>query len=142
MLERDIHTYTSEDIDVTWDGKRCIHAAECVRRLGEVFDTSKRPWVQPDKASAERVAEVIHHCPTGALHYKRKDDGSAEPVPEETTVQLAGDGPLYLRGNIVLKDTEGNVLLEDTRMALCRCGASENKPLCDNSHKKIGFEAP
>jgi CDGSH-type Zn-finger protein len=33
----------------------------------------------------------------------------------------------------------GETLLEDTRVALCRCGESRNKPLCDNSHKQTTF---
>jgi len=32
------------------------------------------------------------------------------------------------------------VLREDTRVALCRCGHSENKPFCDGTHRKIGFK--
>lgn len=36
---------------------------------------------------------------------------------------------------------DDTTLLEDTRVALCRCGASENKPLCDNSHVDVDFEA-
>ena len=34
---------------------------------------------------------------------------------------------------------EGEVLLEDTRIALCRCGASKHRPFCDNSHHRIRF---
>ena len=75
-----IRRYTSADIDVTYDVKRCIHAAECVRGLPAVFDTKKRPWVQPDKANADTVAEVILRCPSGALHYERKDGGAAESI--------------------------------------------------------------
>ncbi|PSQ96202.1 MAG: CDGSH iron-sulfur domain-containing protein [Bacteroidetes bacterium SW_7_64_58] len=37
-------------------------------------------------------------------------------------------------------DGDGDTLLTDTRMALCRCGRSGNKPLCDGSHAEIGFE--
>ena len=29
-----------------------------------------------------------------------------------------------------------------TKIRLCRCGASANKPLCDGAHDRIGFEAP
>jgi CDGSH-type Zn-finger protein len=36
---------------------------------------------------------------------------------------------------------DGETLLADTRMALCRCGASESKPLCDGGHTEVGFEA-
>jgi CDGSH-type Zn-finger protein len=37
---------------------------------------------------------------------------------------------------------EGEVVLSDTRVALCRCGASKNKPLCDNSHVEAKFQDP
>jgi CDGSH-type Zn-finger protein len=33
------------------------------------------------------------------------------------------------------------VLGEETRVALCRCGASDNKPFCDNSHLRINFRS-
>jgi CDGSH-type Zn-finger protein len=36
-------------------------------------------------------------------------------------------------------DADGQLIREDTRLALCRCGGSENKPFCDGSHRRIGF---
>lgn len=44
-------------------------------------------------------------------------------------------------GDIEVQDHQGNVVLNDTRFAFCRCGASGNKPACDNSHQNIDFEA-
>ncbi len=54
-----IHRYTSEAIDVTFDAKRCIHAAECVRGLPEVFNRDKRPWAQPGNADPAINLSVI-----------------------------------------------------------------------------------
>jgi CDGSH-type Zn-finger protein len=67
------------------------------------------------------------------------DGTSAMVTPALNTCLVTANGPNYLRGNIVLKYGD-DVTLTDTRMALCRCGASSNKPFCDNSHKKVGFE--
>lgn len=137
-----IHRYTGEEIDVTFDARRCIHVAECLKRLPTVFDKSKRLWVQPDNDSADNIAAAIHACPSGALHYKRKDGGEAEPVSDHNTIRLARNGPLILHGNFTIVNGAGEVIVEDTRATLCRCGASSNKPFCDNSHIAIGFRAP
>ena len=131
--------YEGENITVTYSLKRCIHAAECVHNLGAVFDPERRPWVDPDQASADQLADVIMKCPSGALQFKRKDDGAEEPVPEQNTVSIDPDGPIYLSGNIEVKLPDGS-MHADTRVALCRCGASRNKPFCDNSHLEEGFK--
>lgn len=136
-----LHNYTGEKLDVTYNAGRCIHAAECLRRLPTVFDKSKRPWVQPDNEAADKVATTILACPSGALHYTRKDGGETE-TPEHNTIRLAHNGPLYIRGDITIVNSRGEVTLNDTRVALCRCGASSNKPFCDNSHIATGFQAP
>lgn len=137
-----IKRYTGEDIDVTYDGGRCIHVAECLRRLHAVFNTSRRPWVLPDAGSVDNVAATILTCPSGALHYERKDGGEAEAIPLHNTIRLMRNGPLYLRGDFTIVNGRGDLVVTDTRAALCRCSASANKPFCDNSHRKIGFEAP
>ena len=134
-----LREYSSDEITVTWSQARCVHFAACVRHLPNVFDTDKKPWVQPSRASAEEVADVVVQCPTGALHFERKDGGAAEEVPTDNTVEVAPNGPLYLRGDVVLLSSSGEPRLEDTRVALCRCGASRHQPLCDGSHQKAGF---
>jgi CDGSH-type Zn-finger protein/uncharacterized Fe-S cluster protein YjdI len=140
-MSNEFRDYSSDDITVQYSVKRCIHAAECVRRLPQVFDTTKRPWIQPANASAAEIANMIPDCPSGALRYQRRVGGSVEAVPEHNTVRLVENGPLYQRGDLEIRDSAGKVLSTDTRVALCRCGASKNKPYCDNSHKDIGFTA-
>ena len=141
-MQQRVRNYTGQDIDVSYDAGRCIHVAECLRRLHTVFDTDKRPWVQPDNAAADRVAATVLACPSGALHYARKDGGAAEPIAAHNTIRLTENGPLYIRGDFTIVNSAGDLIVHDTRAALCRCGASDNKPFCDNSHRKIGFEAP
>ena len=140
-MKKKIHTYESDEISVTYDVKRCINARECVRGLPMVFDINKRPWVQPEMATADRIANVIERCPTGALHYEFKKGTRSEKPPSKNRIILSENGPVYLYGDIEIQDAGGTTLIEDTRVALCRCGASDNKPLCDNNHKEIGFQA-
>jgi CDGSH-type Zn-finger protein/uncharacterized Fe-S cluster protein YjdI len=135
-----LRRYTSDAIDVRYDAKRCIHAAECVRGLPAVFDTARKPWVQPEAAAADEVAAVVLRCPTGALHFERKDGGAAENAPMQNILTPMPNGPYFVRGNVQITDAEGNLIIEDTRIALCRCGHSNNKPFCDNAHQQAGFE--
>ncbi|MDX1996602.1 MAG: CDGSH iron-sulfur domain-containing protein [Thermoanaerobaculia bacterium] len=140
----DIHHYRGAEIEVTWNKHRCTHTAVCLRSRPEVFDTAAKPWVKPDAASAEAVIETVLACPSGALRFTRKDGSGAETPDGTNVVVIAPRGPLYLRGDIDVVDADGNLLFSDTRLALCRCGHSERKPFCDNTHRKTGFadEAP
>ncbi|HEY3202192.1 MAG TPA: (4Fe-4S)-binding protein [Thermoanaerobaculia bacterium] len=134
-------TYAAKEISITYDARICIHARRCVEGAPEVFDPQARPWVAPGKADADKIAEVIARCPTGALRYERLDGGPLEPVPPEVTLTLEKDGPIYVRGPMPLTEGNGN-RYEDasTRYALCRCGGSGNKPFCDGTHRTMGFE--
>jgi CDGSH-type Zn-finger protein len=53
------------------------------------------------------------------------------------------DGPLLVSGPFRLRDQAGNdIVVERETVALCRCGKSRLRPLCDGSHKLVGFRAP
>ena len=132
------HRYDGLNATVTWDAQRCIHAGECVRGLPGVFNSKVTPWIQPGNTDADALASTICRCPTGALKLAR-NDGATEPIPPTNTATVTRDGPTYLRGDLALLGQDGNIVLTDTRMALCRCAASQNKPLCDGSHRKNEF---
>jgi CDGSH-type Zn-finger protein/uncharacterized Fe-S cluster protein YjdI len=132
--------YANEAIEVHWEPKLCIHVRNCVRGLPEVFDPDARPWVVVGAADSDRIAETVLTCPTGALHFRRLDGGPQESGTELTSVEPRPNGPLYVRGHVRIVDADGELIREDTRVALCRCGASENKPFCDGSHRRVGFE--
>lgn len=50
------------------------------------------------------------------------------------------NGPLYLRGKIRLLGPGNRLIREDTRVALCRCDHSKNKPFCDGSHMRLRID--
>jgi CDGSH-type Zn-finger protein/uncharacterized Fe-S cluster protein YjdI len=132
--------YEADDIVVIYDVKRCIHAAECVHGSAAVFNPERRPWIDPSLATAGRVAEVVVDCPTGALRFERRDSGPDEVRPPENVMRVTADGPLYLHGRVELTVPDVPQPVSETRLALCRCGESKNKPLCDNSHLESGFK--
>jgi CDGSH-type Zn-finger protein/ferredoxin/uncharacterized Fe-S cluster protein YjdI len=134
-----LRRYEAEDITISYDLKRCIHAEECVRGLPRVFDPGRRVRVDATQANAGEIANTVQRCPTGALHFRRMDGGSEEPTPDRNEVRITPDGPLYFCGELEIHTP--TAVLKETRAALCRCGASHNKPFCDNSHERVAFRA-
>lgn len=56
----------------------------------------------------------------------------------ETTVKVCKNGPLLLHGSCVVSDPDGNLVARSdgsSILALCRCGMSSTKPMCDGAHK-------
>jgi uncharacterized Fe-S cluster protein YjdI len=134
-------SYSSRELDVHYDVDLCIHAAECVRGLPQVFDPKRKPWVAPDNASADELITVIEKCPTGALSYTDKTDLARTEKSNRGIASVRQNGPVYVIGNIELMNESCEQERTTKRIALCRCGASKNKPYCDNSHKEVDFHA-
>ena len=136
-MKKTLRTYETDDLVVEYDVTRCIHVEACVRGLPTVFDPTRRPWIAPGLATADAVARVVRRCPTGALHYRRRN-GVPESPPPRTEVRPEPNGPLYVHGSLKIRLPAGETTAE-TRVALCRCGASANKPYCDGAHEAAGF---
>ena len=134
----EVKVYKAPGVAVQFNAARCIHAAECVHGLPGVFDPKARPWIQPAKASADEVLAVVARCPTGALQATHDDGRAAEAASARNELRMVADGPHHVRGEVELRDESGKTLARETRLALCRCGASGNKPYCDNSHVASG----
>ncbi|HKA49001.1 MAG TPA: (4Fe-4S)-binding protein [Candidatus Dormibacteraeota bacterium] len=60
--------YRGEDIEVSFDLDICVHIGECLRGHEGVFQLRRRPWVLPDEADADAVAEVVERCPSGRCY--------------------------------------------------------------------------
>ena len=61
----------------------------------------------------------------------------------ETVITPYRDGPLLVRGPVRIQDQDGHeIVIRREVVALCRCGKSRMRPLCDGTHKLIHFKAP
>ena len=99
-------------------------------------------------------------CRCGASKHKPYCDGShsaagftatGEPPTTESAalatrngsvaVTPVINGPLKVSGPLELVSGTGRTINRTTETFLCRCGASQNKPFCDGSHRKVGFKS-
>ncbi len=135
--------YKSEEMTVSFAPDVCIHAAECVKGLPNVFDTSKKPWINVVGATPDEIIDVIDRCPSGALNYELID---FEPIKEEvkmekTKITVMPNGPIMVEGNLSVNKMSGENIKDGEKLFLCRCGHSANKPFCDGKHKAADFKA-
>jgi uncharacterized Fe-S cluster protein YjdI/CDGSH-type Zn-finger protein len=133
--------YRTDQVEVTWQPGLCIHFGACVRGSTAAFDPRRRPWVDPTAETPERLEEIVLHCPSGALHVNWLDGRPSGEPSGPAAIMPQRDGPLYVRGLLEILDRNGRLVRRDTRMALCRCGQSSNKPFCDDSHYDTGFKS-
>ena len=140
MSKKETIQYTGEEATDSWNGKLCIHVGECGRARGDLFIGGRKPWCDPNLAPKDEVSDVVLRCPTGALSVEFADGSRVEKAPGENTVQVAYNGPLFVRGDLDIEGAPEDVAGLGFRAALCRCGQSKNKPYCDNSHEEAGFK--
>ena len=140
MSDNEITKYPGKHADISWHQSLCIHIGECGRAKGELFVGGRQPWCQPNVASDGEIKDVILRCPTGALSVEFKDGSNPESVNPENTINVAYNGPLFVRGQLEIEGVPSDAPGLKFRAALCRCGQSHNKPFCDNSHEEAGFK--
>ena len=65
--------YCNGEVTVIWKTDLCIHSANCVKGLGEVFDPKHQPWIDVSKATTQQIIEQVKKCPSGALSYSMNE---------------------------------------------------------------------
>jgi CDGSH-type Zn-finger protein/uncharacterized Fe-S cluster protein YjdI len=124
-------------LTLNFNTPRCIHARFCVTGAPNVFLANvKGAWIFPDAMPADRLVEIAHACPSGAITYRRKDGQPNETPPPVNLLSVREAGPYAVRAELFIDGQPCG-----TRATLCRCGASKNKPFCDGSHHDVAFSA-
>lgn len=133
--------YSNGEVTIVWKADLCIHSANCVRGLPEVFKPNEKPWITPTAATTEALIAQVKKCPSGALSYYLPSEEAAD-VPESAPVraEVNPNGPLMVHGALDIVTADGQTVRREKSTAFCRCGASANKPFCDGSHRRVGFE--
>jgi CDGSH-type Zn-finger protein len=122
-------------------GSLCMHAAFCVGR------TRRIPAMLEDSADTDvrtEIISMIEHCPSGSYTYAIDPEG--EEIEPDLAVAIAVTeeerdlaGALWVTGGVPIVRADGHPFETRNRVTLCRCGQSANKPLCDGTHRSIGF---
>lgn len=96
----------------------------------------------------EGIAQAISNacdCPSGRL--VAIDKATGEPIEPDleraiSVIEIPGarqSGPFWVKGGIPIESADGERYEVRNRVTLCRCGKSANKPFCDSTHYKAGF---
>jgi CDGSH-type Zn-finger protein len=129
-------SYEGPGVTIHDDRSVCVHAGFCGTAATNVWKMVKRT---DDTNVLSQVIAMVERCPSGALTYTvagmdhPNDPGLAEQIG------VCADGPLWAVGGLSVAGADGTEYETRRRVTLCRCGASANKPLCDGTHKEIGF---
>ena len=135
--KQDRREFAGKEITISDNPGVCSHAGFCTDLSSEVFYTweNERRISNPDKGDKDKTINTIKKCPSGALAYKQKGTmyDNFHSVEE---IHISKDGPYFIKGSVKL---EGEQPDSKEHYALCRCGASKNKPFCDGQHRYSGF---
>ncbi|MEM7339567.1 MAG: CDGSH iron-sulfur domain-containing protein [Actinomycetota bacterium] len=123
-------------ITVRDDRSICVHAGFCGNRVTNIW---KQVADTDDSLVRLAVINEVEKCPSGAITFRFVDDDADTEPDYPTQIGVIDDGPLWVTGSIPVTDSTGTTIETRSRVTLCRCGASANKPLCDGSHKEAGF---
>lgn len=65
-----VKEYTNGEITVVWQAAKCIHSANCIKNLPQVFKPQESPWIKMDVANSDAIIDAVNKCPSGALSIK------------------------------------------------------------------------
>ncbi len=132
-------SYEGKEVTLHDNRSLCSHRGHCTDHAATVWKLKSEPWIDPDGAGTEEIIKTVRMCPSGALSYSI-DGVEHRDIEYDPAVTVSKDGPYEVTGGIDLLDVEWGEGASQEHYALCRCGASKNKPFCDGTHWSIEFK--
>ncbi len=129
--------FPGSEIVMTDDESLCCHAGFCVREHAKAWTLVENA---SDPETRKTLISMIQNCPTGRLEYYEPPDETPIERPLDPGIGIIADGPLWVQGGIPIESAAGETYEVRNRVALCRCGASKNKPYCDGTHTDVHFK--
>lgn len=68
--------YSNGEVTIIWKPTLCQHSGNCVRGLPMVFNSRKKPWIDPMAATTLEIVEQVKKCPSGALTFIMNHEGA------------------------------------------------------------------
>ncbi|MDR2703301.1 MAG: CDGSH iron-sulfur domain-containing protein [Cellulomonadaceae bacterium] len=129
------HTMTLLDDD------RCAYVRFCHREPGDVWQLTEN---DNNPENRHEAIVGVSQCVAGRLVEVDKDGNPIEKPYQPEIVILQDQpesvsGPIWVKGPIPMTSAEGKEYEVRNRMALCRCGRSDDKPFCDATHVRTEF---
>jgi len=123
------------------DDDRCAFARFCHSDKGKVWELVEK---SDSEEYREKAIKAANECPAGRLTIVDKTGKLIEPE-YEPSIEILQDpeqgvsAGLFVKGNIPIESADGEVYETRSRVVLCRCGKSRNKPFCDAAHVSYGY---
>jgi CDGSH-type Zn-finger protein len=121
----------------------------CLCAIARFCHSRGDAWTQTEQSDdpikKQAAMESAANCPSGRLTAIDKPSGLALEPTLEPSIGLIRDtyhsglGPIWVKGGVEIESAKGHAYAARNRVTLCRCGNSNNKPLCDGSHLKCRF---
>lgn len=131
------------ELELTDAQSFCANGRFCDRKEG-TWNLTKNSG---DPAAKKMAIRQACDCPAGRLVVWDKKTGKAIEPAFDQSLAVVDDpsakcsGPIWVKGGVQIQAADGFAYEKRNRVTLCRCGKSCNKPFCDGTHVRIGFEA-
>ena len=134
--QEDIITWEGETLRTFFNKNICMHVYYC-----QPLKALRERELAGDTSAADEIKQVIAECPSGALSYEDKVNGSVSAFESKDAIEIVEGGEIRIQSEFQCGEIDLAEKQASNRVTLCRCGLSNNKPFCDGRHKsKKGFK--